>query len=86
MSAVEKKTTIELEFNSTNYAAKVTLTRKGKTETILFELEKKEREDYGRNRETGPITFYFKGDRESLSELCTFLNQVLDKSREELAG
>ena len=75
---MEKTTTIELEFSSLNhFEGTVTLTRKGRVETTVFELGKK----LGRDEK---VHFHFKGDRAYLDELHKFIGRVLQDSFDEL--
>lgn len=80
---MEKTTTIELEFSSVNnYECSVTLTRKGKVETTVFEMGRKEVP--GRNSRGEELHFHFKGDRLQLTELGKFISTILQESYEEL--
>lgn len=79
---MEKTTTIVLDFDSLNdFEGQVTLTRKGRVETTVFELGRKENKNV---RGESDLRFHFKGGRSQLEELRTFIETMLSTSYDEL--
>jgi len=80
MALKQKITTIDLEFESPNdYEGTVTLSRKGKVESVTFSMTRNKEP-----RKDDALRFHFVGDRSQLDELHKFIGRVLQDSFDEL--